>query len=93
MLTHCFAVVFLSMLLLSAAMLIVRASVLVIFGLVSQSLAIFYVCSDMGLYLLFKIVRGDFFYWLPLTGFLEIVLSFTLRVASKVVVDYTSNGK
>ena len=81
------------MLLLGAAMLIVRAMVLVMFGLVSRSLTIFYVCSDMGLYLLFKIVRGDFFYWLPLSGFLEIVLSFTLRVASKVVVDYTSNGK
>ena len=93
MLTHCFAVVFLSMLLLSAAMLLVRALVLVVLGLASQSLAIFYICFDMGLYLLFKFFRGDFFYWLPLTGFLEIVVSFTLRVASKVVVDYTSNGK
>ena len=85
------AVVFVSMLLLSAVMLFVRALVLVMLGLVSQSLAIFYVCSDMGLYLLFKIVRGDFFYWLPFTGFLEIAASFIMRIASKVVVDYTSN--
>ena len=74
-------------------MLIVRALVLVMLGLVSQSLAIFYMCFDMGLYLLFKIVRGDFFYWVPLTGFLEISMSFINRVIGKVIVDYTSNGK
>ena len=81
------------MLFLSSAMLIVRALVLVMLGLVSQSLAIFYMCFDMGLYLLFKIVRGDFFYWVPLTGFLEISMSFINRVIGKVIVDYTSNGK
>ena len=92
-LIYYFAVVFMSMLLLSAVMLIVRALILVMLGLASQKLAILYICFDMGLYLLFKIVRGDFFYWLPLAGFLEFVVSLILRVASKVVVDYTSIGK
>jgi len=92
-LIYYFAVVFMSMLLLSAVMLIVRALILVMLGLVSQKLAIFYICFDMGLYLLFKIVRGDFFYWVPLTGFLEIVVSLHERIISKVIVDYTSNGK
>ena len=92
-LIYYFAVVFMSMLLLSAVMLIVRALVLVMLGLVSQSLAIFYICFDMGLYLLFKIVRGDFFYWLPLNGFLEIIVSLIMRIASKVIVEYTSNGE
>ena len=81
------------MLLLSAVMLIVRALVLVMLRLVSPSLAIFYICFDMGLYLLFKIVRGDFFYWLPLNGFLEIIVSLIMRIASKVIVEYTSNGE
>ena len=85
-------VVFMSMLLLSAAMLLVRALVLVMLGLVSQSAALLYVCFDMGLYLLFKIVRGDFFYWLPLNGFLEIIASLLVRIISKVIVDYTSNA-
>ena len=62
-------------------------------GLVSQRAALLYVCFDMGLYLLFKIVRGDFFYWLPLNGLLEIVVSAVVRVIAKVIVDYTSNGK
>ena len=92
-LIYYFAVVFMSMLLLSAVMLIVRALILVMLGLASQKLAILYICFDMGLYLLFKIVRGDFFYWLPLNGFLEIIVSLIMRIASKVIVEYTSNGE
>ena len=82
------------MLLLSAAMLIVRALVLVILGLVSENLAIFYVCFDLGFYMLFKIFRGDFFTWLAVDGyFFEIMVSLLIRTTLKVIVDYTSNGK
>ena len=74
-------------------MLLARALVLVMLGLVSQTSALLYLCFDMGLYLLYKIVRGDFFYWLPLEGCIEMAVSLVVRVIVKVIVDYTSNGE
>ena len=83
--------IFISMLLLGSVMLFTRALILVMLGLVSQTAALVYLCFDMGLYLVFKLVRGDFYYWLPLDGFLGFVVSLIIRVIAKVIVDYTSN--
>ena len=45
--------------------------------------------ADMGLYLLFKFIRGDFIYWMPLQGAIAIIASFLCRVFAKIIVDYT----
>jgi hypothetical protein len=37
-----------------------------------------------------KIFRGDFWYWIPVGGHSEIVMSITARVIVKVVTDFTS---
>jgi hypothetical protein len=39
---------------------------------------------------LVKILRGDFWYWLPLGGNTEIVNSVILRVVIKIITDFTS---
>jgi hypothetical protein len=39
---------------------------------------------------LVKILRGDFWYWLPLGGNMEIVSSIFIRVVVKIIVDFTS---
>ena len=84
------SVVFVSMLLLSAGMLLIRCTTIVLLGLIGGSWALLYIGADLGLYILVKILRGDFWYWLPLGGRLEIVSSILLRVIVKIIVDFTS---
>ena len=45
--------------------------------------------GEMLLYLVWKILREDFFYWLPVDGFLGIFGSFLVRVLVKVIVDFS----
>ena len=74
-------------------MLLVKALVLVLLGLVSRSVAFLYIGADIGLFLLFKILRDDFYYWMPLDGYVGIIVSLLCRVIGKVVTDFTSNGE
>jgi hypothetical protein len=83
-------VVFVSMLFLSAGMLLIRCTTIVLLGLMGGSWAFLYIGADLGLYILVKILRGDFWYWLPLGGNLEIVSSILARVLIKIIVDFTS---
>ena len=50
----------------------------------------YYFAFDIGLFLLIKIVRGDFLYWVPFDKYSKYPASFVIRVAVKVVVDFTS---
>ena len=43
----------------------------------------------MGLYLLYKVARCDYYYWMPLRGILAVTVSFLCRVFVKVITDYT----
>ena len=45
--------------------------------------------ADMGLYLLFKVVRRDFYYWIPVRGILAIICAFISRIFVKIIVDFT----
>ena len=74
-------------------MLLIKALVLVLLGLVSRSVAFLYIGADIGLFLLFKILRDDFYYWMPLDGYVGIIVSLLGRVIGKVVTDFTSNGE
>jgi hypothetical protein len=54
------------------------------------SWAFLYIGVDLGLYLLVKILRGDFWYFMPLGGKAEIVSSIFARLTVKIIVDFTS---
>lgn len=82
-------VLFGTMLLLSTVMLLVRALVLVLLGMVSRSIALLYIGVDLGLFLLFKILRDDFFYWLQVPPAIEIFGAVLVRVIVKVISDFT----
>jgi hypothetical protein len=82
--------VFVSMLLFTAGMLLIRCTTIVLLGLMGGTWAFLYIGVDLGLYLLVKILRGDFWYWLPLGGNIEIVSSILMRVMVKIIVDFTS---
>jgi hypothetical protein len=83
-------VVFVSMMLFSAGMLLIRCMTIVLLGLMGGSWVFLYIGADLGLYILVKILRGDFWYWIPLGGILEIVSSIIIRVIVKIIVDFTS---
>jgi hypothetical protein len=83
-------VVFVSMLLVTAGMLLVRCTTIVLLGLMGGSWVFLYIGADLGLYMLVKILRGDFWYWLPLGGNIEILSSILGRVIIKIIVDFTS---
>ncbi|GMI45735.1 hypothetical protein TrCOL_g13458, partial [Triparma columacea] len=65
-------IVFVLMLLLSVGMLLVRCTTIVLLGLMGGSWVFLYIGADLGLYLLVKILRGDFWYWMPIGGKAEI---------------------
>jgi hypothetical protein len=83
-------VVFVSMLLFTAGMLLIRCTTIVLLGLIGGSWAFLYIGADLGLYLLVKILRGDFWYWIPLGGNIEVVSSISSRVVIKIITDFTS---
>jgi hypothetical protein len=82
--------VFASMLLFSASMLIVRCMTIVLLGTIGTKWAFAYIGTDLSLYLLVKLLRKDFWYWMPLEGFAAAVNSLLLRVTVKVITDFTS---
>jgi hypothetical protein len=84
------AIVFVSMLLLSAGMLLIRCTTIVLLGLMGGSWAFLYIGADLGLYILIKILRADFWYWLPAGASIEIMTSIIFRVIVKIIVDFTS---
>jgi hypothetical protein len=83
-------IVFVSMLLLTAGMLLIRCTTIVLLGLIEGSWAFLYIGADLVLYLLVKILRGDFWYWMPLGGKAEVANSILGRVSVKIIVDFTS---
>jgi hypothetical protein len=84
------SIIFFSMTLFSASMLVLRCLTIVVLGLLGGRWVSLYIGADLGLYLLVKIVRGDFWYWIPAGGTTEILNSIVCRLLVKVVTDFTS---
>jgi hypothetical protein len=82
--------IFVAMMFFTAGMLVIRCMTIVVLGLLDGKWVSLYVVADLGLYLLVKVLRGDFWYWVPAGGNLEIVSSIVGRVLVKVVTDFTS---
>ena len=48
-----------------------------------------FVGGEMLLYLVWKVLRNDFLYWVPIDGLLGGLLSLFARVLGKVIVDFS----
>jgi hypothetical protein len=48
-----------------------------------------YSVADVFLFIVYKVLRGDFHYWIPIYGPLGLLVSFSARVITKVICDYT----
>jgi hypothetical protein len=84
------AVVFASLILMSAGMLLIRCMTIVVLGLIGGRWPFVYIGADLGLYMIVKVLRGDFWYWVPLGGSAEFVASMIVRPLIKIVTDFTS---
>jgi hypothetical protein len=82
--------VFVSMMLLSAGMLLIRCTTIVLLGLIGGRWAILYLGFDVCLYLFVVLVRRDFWFHVPYGGKTEAVNSIICRVFGKIIVDSTS---
>ena len=49
---------------------------------------VIYWVSDMALYLLVKVARGDFHYWLPIDGAVGLRVSLLMRVIVKTITNF-----
>ena len=60
-----------------------------ILAVVDLNLAVMFFAGEVGFYLLYKIARRDFYWWLKLEGTLSVVMAILERTVSKVVTDFT----
>ena len=81
-------VIFGCMMLNSALLLLVRSLSAAMLMLVKKRYFVVYWAGDMALYLLLKVVRGDFHYWIPFDGASGLLLSLAGRVIVKTVTDF-----
>ena len=71
-------------------MLAIKTLGLVLLSAVSLDYVAVFFATDIGSYILIKIIREDFIYWLPLEGIASIQVSLLVRVMVKVITDFTS---
>ena len=84
--TICFG----SLIFISSFMLAIKALSLVLVSTVSPKYAVIFFAIDIGIFLLLKIIRKDFIYWVPTKGITSIEVSLVTRIVVKVVTDFTS---
>jgi len=60
-----------------------------ILAVVDLNLAVMFFAGEVGFYLLYKIARRDFYWWLKLEGTLSVVTAILERTVSKVITDFT----
>jgi len=73
----------------SALLLLLRSFSAAMLMLVKKRYLAIYLAGDMVLYLLQKVARGDFHYWLPVDGAFGLFMSLMLRVIVKTITDFT----
>jgi len=83
------SVVFLLMIVNSGCMLLNKCLSFSLLFMVRPKLVFQYCAFDMGMYILQKMARGDFFYWIDIGGVLVYAFSLVERVIVKVIVDFT----
>ena len=81
------------MILIGAMNILVKSLSVVLIGMLGANWAIAYIAADVGLFMAIKVARRDFYYWFPLEGWTQVIISFFCRLVMKVVVDFTSLGE
>ena len=83
---------FLLMTLISTIHNLIRSLGYAILAVVDLNLALRFFVGEVGAFLLYKLLRRDFYFWLRLEGILSVVLAFFVRTFVKIVTDFTVSG-
>ena len=73
----------------STLLLLLRSIGAALLMLADTKIFVAYMAGDHLLYLLQKLVRGDFLYWMPVEGVGGLFVSLLMRVAVKTLTDFT----
>ena len=83
---------FTCMMLMAGTQLFTKAFSCALCSVVSVKLLFVSVFGEVGLFLFYKLVRGDFLYWLPVHGVFGVVAALIVRIITKIIVDFTGEG-
>ena len=72
-----------------AIMLLIKSLTIILLAFANPRYVVCYYLVDIGFFLLMKIVRRDFIYWVPIEGSSKYVVSLFIRIAVKIVADFT----
>jgi hypothetical protein len=81
--------IFFCMIMNGALLLLVRSVSTALLAMAGWRWIVGYLVGDMGLYFAYKLLRRDFWHWVPLEGALSVAESVVERFLVKVIVDYT----
>jgi hypothetical protein len=73
----------------SALLLLLRSIGAALLMLADTKIFVAYMAGDHLLYLLQKLIRGDFLHWIPIEGVAGLAMSLLTRVVSKTITDFT----
>ncbi|GMI00639.1 hypothetical protein TrST_g8799 [Triparma strigata] len=83
------AVCFLSMMSLSFAHVLLMTSACALLALTNTNWLMLFLGVDMGVFFVYKIVQGDFLYFVNVVGVLRFVISLLLRITIKIMMNFT----
>ena len=69
----------------STSQFLAKIMAIALLGAVSKTWMVAYLVGDRGLFLLYKLLRNDFIYWVPMQSYSgSIAFSLLVRIAGKV---------
>jgi len=60
-----------------------------ILAVVDLNLALKFFVGEVGVYLLYKLLRRDLYWWIRVDGALSVIAAFIVRTLVKVITDFT----
>ena len=81
--------IFLSMIIISSCHIFSRTMSVAFVCVLDSTLLGYFFSADLGVFLLYKLARRDFFHWFPFPGKRALVMTTVIRVAIKLVTDMT----
>jgi hypothetical protein len=83
-------IVFMALICVSAGNLLIRCFTIVMLSVSNMNYAFTYIGVDLAIFLLIKVLQGDFLYHIPIGGKIEYVVSLLCRCIGKIVNDFTT---
>ncbi|GMH95294.1 hypothetical protein TL16_g13121 [Triparma laevis f. inornata] len=86
------AILLLSMIFTSGIQVFIKSIFVITLGIaVGPMYSWLYLGADMLIFLLYKIARDDFYYWLPINGIKGFAVSLIVRTVLKIISDFTAS--